>query len=289
MSASIPAVVNSLSRGQRSQCMHEFTRVKNHICASIVPKRIHSGKRPYKCPFADCQKTFTRRTTLTRHQNHHTGTVEEAAAATAAALASRPSGRMQHTQSESGAYSDTGSARTTPSPGERTLSMSPSSEATQMPMLPRQHSEFSYLHSGSLPPHMRGDVQQSSPRSSPSSTSPSLSAYGSNHHNRPSLTSHPSMYGPPPTLEPPTHQEHRQPNSISGSPHLSSMGWQSPAHTSMGSPGHVEYMYPEPPFGAPTPHLYYPNSSIRRPQSTEPDQYEMKPRLVSGEVWTGHM
>jgi len=34
---------------------------------------------------------FNRRTTLTRHQNHHTGTISEAAAATAAALATRRS------------------------------------------------------------------------------------------------------------------------------------------------------------------------------------------------------
>ncbi|KAI9725910.1 MAG: hypothetical protein M1828_002237 [Chrysothrix sp. TS-e1954] len=74
------------------------TREKPHLCekcgkpfsdsSSLARhRRIHSGMRPYKCPYADCQKTFTRRTTLTRHISHHTGTVEEAAAARAAALA----------------------------------------------------------------------------------------------------------------------------------------------------------------------------------------------------------
>ena len=67
-------------------------------------RRIHSGKRPYKCPFADCQKTFTRRTTLTRHQNHHKGTVEEAAVATAAALASRAPGLGHQRSTSEGGY-----------------------------------------------------------------------------------------------------------------------------------------------------------------------------------------
>lgn len=176
--------------------------------------------------------------------------------------------------------------------GPRNLSMSPSNEIPHMPGLNRSSSDF--FTSGGLPPHMRGDLmpQQPSPRSSPSAPSPTLSSFGSNPH-RPSLTSHPSMYGPPPILEPPTHHEQRQPVSAGGSPHLSSVGWHSPSHPgSMGSPSHhgePSYMYPEPPYSAPVPHLYYPNSNIRRPQSTEPEHYDSKARLVTGEIWNGHL
>ena len=35
-------------------------------------RRIHTGRRPYKCHVAGCEKTFCRRTTLTKHlrRNH---------------------------------------------------------------------------------------------------------------------------------------------------------------------------------------------------------------------------
>lgn len=35
-------------------------------------RRVHTGKRPYICKFPGCNKTFTRRTTLTRHFSSHT-------------------------------------------------------------------------------------------------------------------------------------------------------------------------------------------------------------------------
>lgn len=230
-------------------------------------RRTHTGNRPYKCPYADCQKTFTRKTTLTRHQNHHSGTIEEAAAATAAALAaSKAAQRVQQTRSEGDHLSSHGSPLTTPSPAQRTMSMSPAMDLSNN--MNRHTPDFQYLQQGgTLPPHLRVG--------SPTSTTSSAYTNGM----RP--TSHPTGYGPPPTLEPSLEQHQSASGSASGSPHMSSVGWQSPNQVPSPSQPHAAgYVYPDPdtypPSAAAMGQMYYgATPQMRRPQSTEPGMVHM--------------
>ena len=149
---------------------------------------------------------------------------------------------------------------------------------------PLHHHQPTLSRSHKLRRRLRNEIQQPSPRSSPSLTSQSYTSAVNNQ--RPSLTSHPSGYGPPPILEPPASANHGQPGSVNGSPHMGTMGWQSPSQQGLPSPGPADsYVYLEPHYNSSATNMYYPNSNIRRPQSTEPDQYDPRQQRMAGDMW----
>lgn len=154
------------------------------------------------------------------------------------------------------------------------MSASPGAELPPLTSMQRSGSDHGYLPQPSLPPHMRNDFSsQFSPRSTPTMTGPSLASFTSNPQSKPSPTSHPNAYGPPQPLEPPANGT----ASGSASPHMGPLSWGSPNHGTLPSPSALNnYDYPDPGFGGPA--LYYPGSSIRRPQSTEPEDYGIRPR-----------
>lgn len=148
----------------------------------------------------------------------------------------------------------------TPSPAQRAMSMSPSVDLSGASAMPRHGSDVQYMQNSSLPVHLR----VGSPVSTPSASF--------NNAMRP--TSHPTGYGPPSTLEPSLDQHQPGPASAGGSPHMTSMGWQSPSHTSSPSSQHANgFVYPDPADYPPTTgmnQMYYgTNPQMRRPQNGE--------------------
>lgn len=159
--------------------------------------------------------------------------------------------------------SNHGSPLTTPSPNQRNMSMSPNVDMSNGGM-PR-HGDFSYLQqTGSLPVHMRVG-------------SPIATAPGPYNTIRP--TSHPTSYGPPPTLEPSLEQHQSAgAGSANNSPHMASVGWQSPPTVPSPSQNGASYVYPDPeayPTNPAMNQMYYGAPHMRRPQSAEPGLVNM--------------
>lgn len=188
-----------------------------------------------------------------------------------------------------------GSPLNSPSPGQRTMSMSPSAELAAANAM-RQQNDFSYLSSVAVPAHLRTDMpamHSQSPTSAPT--------YATTM--RPTSHPHHTAFAPPPTLEPNLEPNQSPAGSVAGSPHMGSVGWQSPTHMAspthhMASPTHSNpgnaYVYPDPdqsPFTSN--HLgqmYYNGVGqlIRRPNSTDPGTGgydDVKPR--PNELWAG--
>lgn len=151
----------------------------------------------------------------------------------------------------------------------------------------RQTSDYAYMGNMHVPAHVRNEMPQPSPRASPALTTQSYTSNVSSQ--RPAITSHPTGYGPPPTLEPPASANHNQSGgsgSTNGSPHMGAMGWQSPSQQALPSPGTGEgYVYPEPHYGNNGSNMYYQNSNIRRPNSTEPDHYNPQQQRMADNMW----
>lgn len=168
---------------------------------------------------------------------------------------------MSQARSEGDHLSLHGSPMTTPSPAQRTVSMSPTVDLTG------RHGDLSYMQpNGSLPAHMRVD--------SPVSATSSGYATGI----RP--TSHPTGYGPPSTLEPSIDHQ-AGPPSGGNSPHMGNVGWQSPTHMPTSAHHGANYGYPDPadpynPNATTMNQMYYgAQQPLRRPQSTEPGMVHM--------------
>lgn len=161
--------------------------------------------------------------------------------------------------------------------------MSPSAELAAANAM-RQQNDYSYMNNVAVPAHLRTDMHTQSPTSAPTYA----------QTMRP--TSHPTTFAPPPTLEPSLESNQSPVGSANGSPHMSSVGWQSPSH--MPSPTHSNggngYVYPDPDQTSFASNhlgqLYYNGVGplMRRPNSTEPGAggYEdVKPR--ANELWAG--
>lgn len=196
---------------------------------------------------------------------------------------------MKLSRSADGSFSDAQSSRTsTVSPRDQ-LSISPIIEMPQMPQMSvqmhRQSQDFSYMQQNhSLLPHLRTDYLQTRHNQLGIQPMPTFTS-APQAPPRSIITSNPSNFGPPQPLEPPTNGT----GSGGASPHMSNMGWGSPGHGGLPSPIPMDFSsYPDPSFNN-VAGMYYAGNGMRRPQSTEPEDWSLRNNRFSNNHFNHHL
>lgn len=140
-------------------------------------------------------------------------------------------------------------------------------------------------HNQSLPPHLRNDYSMSM-RHNSMLGSTSTTHFTSASQPRLNITSNPSSYAPPQPLEPPTAGS----GSGGASPHTSGINWGSPSHGTLPSPTGLDFgAYPDPTYGGQ--HMFFPSNGngMRRPQSTEPEDWSLRSTGRSSSNFNHHL
>lgn len=169
-------------------------------------------------------------------------------------------------------------------------SISPSEKSAQFPaQTHRQSSDLQYMHhnlshNNVLPPHMRQDYSVNMSSRHLHMSTPVIKVLASRqNHSQHHLQMHRNITSNPPQSYGPLHNGGTA--STSESPNLSAMVWPSP-NSALPGPSTMDFSsYPDPGYHN---HMFFPSNNMRRPQSTEPEEWSLRSRHANNHTHFGN-